>query len=304
MTDLARDRVSVVLPYYNRPDTLLEAAGSVLEQTHRDLVLYLVNDGSADDSRQVARSLDDPRIVHIDLESNRGVSHARNVGLAVADTELVAFMDSDDVWLSHKLETQTKHLRELQRHDESISVVGCGWRMYDSDSPAKEFRPGPYSRIDVLRDQVAGIGTPMLLVNRSVAAENARFDEALPALVDRDYVMSCLANGTMVQVIPEILALVRRGRRDHVASSQRAAAAYEVLIGKYGHDFDELPSLGSWYAYRATREHLIHRDLRSAVKHLGAALAERRARRSVHLLLALVAGRKGLALAQRVAPID
>ena len=303
MTNLARDRVSVILSYYNRPDTLLEAARSVLEQTHRDLVLYLINDGSEDESRSAARSIDDPRIVHIDLESNSGVSHARNAGLAAADTDLVAFMDSDDIWLSHKVETQTKYLREVQRHHR-VSVVGCGWRMYNSNSPTREFDPRPFSRVDVLRNRVSGLRTPMLLVDRSVAAENARFDEALPALVDRDYVISCLANGTKVQVTPEILALVRRGREDHITSSQRAAAAYEVLIKKYRYELDESPSLGSWYAYRATREHLIHRDLRSAVKHLGAALAKHRARRLVHLLLALVAGRKGLALAQRVAPID
>ena len=293
------DTVSVILPYFNRSDTLTEAARSVVEQTYSDLLLYLINDGSTDDSRGVVGLLDDPRIRHITLDRNQGVAHARNVGLNVAKTTLVSFMDSDDVWRPEKLEMQLKFLRNAQIADRSIAVAGCGWRVSGTTAQPKDFPPGPFTRTDV-HDRVAGLRTPMLLVDRAVAAQGARFDESLPALLDRDYVMSCLANGTKVVVLPAVLAEVRRGRKDHVATSQRAARAYESLMCKYAHDLDELPALRAWYSFRAAREYLVHRDVRHAMSHIPPALADQRTSRLVGLLFGLVAGHKGFAAAQRL----
>jgi len=295
------DTVSVILPYFNRSDTLTEAVRSVVEQTHSDLLLYLINDGSTDDSRGVVELLDDLRIRHITLDRNQGVAHARNVGLDVAKTMLVSFMDSDDVWRPQKLEMQLKFLRNAQIADSSIAVAGCGWRVSGTAAQPKDFPPGPFARTEV-HDRVAGLRTPMLLVDRAVAAQGARFDESLPALLDRDYVMSCLANGTKVVVLPAVLADVRRGRKDHVATSQHAARAYESLMRKYAHDLDELPALRAWYSFRAAREYLVHRDVRRALSHVPAALADQRSSRLVGLLCGLVAGHKGFAAAQRLLP--
>jgi glycosyltransferase involved in cell wall biosynthesis len=64
-------RVSVTLPYYNRAGTRVEASRGVLEQTHRDLTLYLVNDGSTHHSQGTARSLTDERIVHLNCGDER-----------------------------------------------------------------------------------------------------------------------------------------------------------------------------------------------------------------------------------------
>lgn len=295
------DTVSVILPYFNRSDTLTEAARSVLGQTHSDLLLYLIDDGSTDESRDVVELLDDPRVRLITLARNQGVAHARNVGLDVAKTTLVSFMDSDDVWLPGKLEMQLKFLRTAQVADPSVAVAGCGWRVSGTAAQPKDFLPGPFSRIDV-HDRVAGLRTPMLLVDRAVAAQGARFDESLPALLDRDFVMSCLANGTKVAVLPAVLAEVRRGRKDHVATSQRAARAYETLMRKYAHDLNEVPALRAWYSFRAAREYLVHRDRRHAFSHVPAALADQRTSRLVNLLFGVVAGQRGFSAAQRLLP--
>lgn len=295
------ETVSVILPYFNRSDTLTEAARSVLGQTHADLLLYLIDDGSTDDSRDLVELLDDPRVRHIGLARNEGVAHARNVGLDVATTTLVSFMDSDDIWLPEKLEKQLEFLRAVQGADRSVAVAGCGWRVSGTAAQPKAFLPGPFSRIDV-HDRVAGLRTPMLLVDRAVAAPGARFDESLPALLDRAFVMSCLANGTKVAVLPATLAEVRRGRQDHVATSERAAHAYERLMRKYAHDLDERPTLAAWYSFRIAREYLIHRDIRPAIKYLPAALAHERTSRLAALLFGLIAGAKGFSAAQRLLP--
>ena len=292
---------SVILPYYNRADTLIQAANSVLDQSHSDLRLYLIDDGSTDDSAAALKRLDDRRVVRVRLDHNQGVAAARNVGLEQAPTRLVSFMDSDDVWLPRKLEAQLRFLRDIQATDQAVSVAGCGWQIDGAENPAKEFSSGPYSRNDV-HDRVAGLRTPMLLVDRFVAERNARFDESLPALLDRDYVMACLSNGTKVVVVPEMLALVRRGRKDHVASSRSAARAFEMLMEKYAADLAENRDLRAWYSYRAAREYAAHRDVARALRHVPSALSRQPARRGAELALGLAGGPRGLAAARRLMP--
>jgi glycosyltransferase involved in cell wall biosynthesis len=296
--------VSVILPYHNREDTLEEAARSVLDQTYQSLTLYLIDDGSTDDSQSVAKSLDDPRIFHIALTGNHGVAHARNAGLSEAATSLVAFMDSDDVWRREKLETQIHYLRKMQSISPDVSVAGCGWRFYESEMATKVFQPGPFSRIDVLHNRVAGMGTPTLLVDRDVAVSDARFDESLPSLEEGDYVMSCLANGSEIVVLPEVLVLVRRGRDDHLATPRLTARAWEAFIDKYPSEFGAYPKLLAWYSYRAARDHLKSRNIRGALHHVPAALSEERGKRLLHLLFGMIGGRVGLAVAQRLVRLN
>lgn len=294
--------VSVILPYFNRADTLRTAALSVLKQSHPDLTLYLIDDGSTDRSQDIARSLRDERVVHLATEMNSGVCAARNLGLAQARTQLVAFMDSDDAWLPEKLARQISFLRDLQAIGQRVSVVGCAWR-YQDGRLDREFGAGPYRRRDVLAGKVAGTGTPMLLVDRAVAAPDPVFDASFPALAERDFLASCLSNGSLVAVSPEVLAVVTRMRHDHVANPQRAAASYERYLVKYRPEFSNDDRLRSWYHFRACREHLIARNRSEAWNHVAGALRDQPTKRSLHLALGLVAGIKGLAVAQRVLPL-
>lgn len=295
-------RVSVILPYFNRADTLERAAQSVLNQTHSNLVLYLVNDGSSDNSRAVARSLRDERVRHIDLPENQGVCRARNAGLDAASTDLIAFMDSDDEWLPKKLEHQIAELRDLQARGENVSVLGCGWSFAGSQPNATDFLPGPFNRLQMLAG-VRGTGTPMLLVNRARATESAAFDPAFPALVERDFVLSCLANDSLLAVLPELLVTVNRGRSDHVANPINAAAAWELYLSKYARELSNDQDLLSFYHYRAAREHLVARQPGSASSHVRPALGSNRVRRSFHLSLGLPFGIRGLAVAQKLLPL-
>jgi glycosyltransferase involved in cell wall biosynthesis len=295
--------VSVILPYFNRSDTLHEAVESVLNQTHRELTLYLIDDGSTDGSPQVAKRIQDGRIKHVQLLANRGVCVARNAGMAAVRSSLIAFMDSDDAWLPLKLESQIMVLRLHQAGGERLAIVGCGWRQEgDSFAEGRSFPTGPFERKSILRG-VAGTGTPMLLVDTNMAARGAAFDPSFPALVERDFILSCLANGSVLRVLPEVLVQVRRGRADHVANPARASVAWERYIDKYKAEFASDEDLRSWYHYRAAREHLIARRATRAAAHLSEALSRHRLRRAVHLALGLVLGAKGLALAGKALPL-
>jgi glycosyltransferase involved in cell wall biosynthesis len=98
--------VSVVLPTFNRAGTILRAVRSVLDQTHADLELVVVDDGSVDRTEEIVGGESDPRIRYIKLDRNRGQSVARNVGIRASRGALIAFQDSDDAWLPQKIERQ------------------------------------------------------------------------------------------------------------------------------------------------------------------------------------------------------
>lgn len=94
-------RVSIVVPVYNAGPFLREAIDSMLAQTYTDLEIVISDDGSTDDSVEIARSYGDP--VRVIEHENGGPSAARNRGIAAARGELIAFCDADDIQLPHRL---------------------------------------------------------------------------------------------------------------------------------------------------------------------------------------------------------
>jgi glycosyltransferase involved in cell wall biosynthesis len=102
-------RISVVIPVYDRERYVGDAVRSVLEQTRPADELVVVDDGSTDRSMAVVRAFDSP-MLRIVERRNGGIGAARNSGVAVATGDLIAFLDSDDVWLPEKLALQERAL--------------------------------------------------------------------------------------------------------------------------------------------------------------------------------------------------
>ena len=102
--DSAGPTVSVVIPCYNAADFLHETLQSVLAQSHVPVEVLVIDDGSTDDSAQIADSYGP--LVRVIGQENRGESVARNRGVAEAGGDWVAFVDADDVWEPDKLEAQ------------------------------------------------------------------------------------------------------------------------------------------------------------------------------------------------------
>jgi glycosyltransferase involved in cell wall biosynthesis len=117
--------VSVVVPAYNAAAHLAETLDSVLAQTHRELDVIVVDDGSTDATPRVAARYPHVRYVRQD---NRGVSAARNHGFRLARGEYVAFLDADDVWSPHMIAAQ---LDIFRRYPESGFVAADGIQFDD-----------------------------------------------------------------------------------------------------------------------------------------------------------------------------
>ena len=109
---MERERISVVIPCYNRRDRILASVESVLGQSYGDLELIVVDDGSTDGTAALFENYPDRRLRFLRYERNRGACHARNYGAEHASGKYLAFQDSDDVWHRDKLEKQIHHIRE------------------------------------------------------------------------------------------------------------------------------------------------------------------------------------------------
>ena len=105
--------VSIITPFYNRTDLVIQSIKSVQRQSYQNWELILVNDGSTDNINEVERYIgQDNRIKLISYAPNKGVAHARNTGLDAAIGAFIAFLDSDDTWEPLKLEKQLKYMLE------------------------------------------------------------------------------------------------------------------------------------------------------------------------------------------------
>src|SRR5258708_5999676 len=98
--------VSVVIPTYNRRAVLLRAIQSVLEQEVPVFEIIVVDDGSTDETSDIDFAAIDLRIQYIRLRENRGGAVARNTGIENARGNWIAFLDSDDLWLTDTLRRQ------------------------------------------------------------------------------------------------------------------------------------------------------------------------------------------------------
>jgi glycosyltransferase involved in cell wall biosynthesis len=104
--------VSVVMAAYDAEPFVADAVQSVVDQTHRDWELVVVDDGSRDRTADVVREFADPRIRVLSTEHSGVLGSVRNVGIDATRGAAVALLDADDVWLPQKLELQVACLEE------------------------------------------------------------------------------------------------------------------------------------------------------------------------------------------------
>lgn len=118
---MTRPAVSVILPVYNGARHLADALDSVLSQTVRALEVIVVDDGSTDESREIAVRFSSR--VHYYRQPNQGTASARNWGVRLAAGDHLAFLDQDDLWLPDKLAIQTEALGSDGRLDAIFGQV-------------------------------------------------------------------------------------------------------------------------------------------------------------------------------------
>ncbi len=205
--------VSVIIPTYNRAALVQEAVAAVLAQTCRDWELLVVDDGSTDGTSNALAGLGGSLRV-LRSPRRRGVSAARNLGIAAARGEWLAFLDSDDLWLPEKLERQmafmAAHPRLLISQTEE-TWVRRGVRVNPPRTHKKEG-----GRIFLRSLERCLVSPSAVVVHRSLLDEHGGFDENLPAAEDYDLWLR-LAWRYEVGLLPEPLVIKRGGHPDQLS---------------------------------------------------------------------------------------
>lgn len=174
----------VVIPVFNRAQPLRRALRSVLDQTCQDFEIVVVDDGSTDDPKSIVDAIGDPRIRFI-RQDNRGGGAARNSGIDQARGRLVAFLDSDDVFLPAHLDTM-RHLL-----DGTNDTAGYAPMIVDRGKgrtfvkPPRAIEAGEHMANYLMCDR-GFVPTITLVLERKVA-RRVRYSDTLPFAQDTDF---------------------------------------------------------------------------------------------------------------------
>lgn len=182
--------VSVVIPCYNRAAVLEKSVRSVLEQSYTALELILVDDGSTDQTRQVAEGIQDPRLRYV-YQKNAGACAARNHGAKLAKGEYIAFHDSDDIWHPDKLKKQMQIMQE--KHPD---IVVCKMKRFDADGSIVLYPKRIGEGFVSAQDDLFGIGTQTILARRKVL-ETEQFFSEMPRYQDLEWIYRVLQKFTL-----------------------------------------------------------------------------------------------------------
>ena len=221
---MERELISVVIPCYNRRNRILASVESVLGQSHENLELIVVDDGSTDGTVALFENYPDKRLRFLRYEQNRGACHARNYGAERSMGEYLAFQDSDDVWHRDKLEKQIHHIRETGG---DMSFCGMN-RISESGSqfyyPVHPFHP-ERGLEEMLAENRAGTQTMLM---RRVVWERLRFDESFRRYQDWDFSIRAAQNFRLAY-LPEALVDSAVGE-DSISA---AVKSYPALVHLY-----------------------------------------------------------------------
>jgi glycosyltransferase involved in cell wall biosynthesis len=220
--------VSVVIPTRNRKELFARALGTVLGQRDVEVEVIVVDDGSSDGTAEIVRALDDRRVTLLRHETPKGVSEARNAGIARARAPWVAFLDDDDFWAPTKLAQQIEAARggaswvcvDAVVVDVGLSVLGC-WRL-----------PAERDLVQLLSYNCVPGGGSGPMARTELVRELGGFDPKLAILADWEMWIRLFLRGMPASVNRPLVGYLRHnGSMSHV--DEGFAAEIEWIVDKH-----------------------------------------------------------------------
>lgn len=228
--------VTVILPAYNAADTLAHAVKSVIAQTREDWALCIIDDGSQDQTVEVANSLaaKDPRIKVI-TQKNQGVAAARNAGVAAANTDFLAFLDADDAYAPTYLERMIGTLEAKP----DLAILSCdAWNFHEANSPLSRCSENVPMTPPVTFEKVL---SRKFQIYAAAAIRKSWFDQVGGAdtsfrnVVDFDLWIRIMLAGGQADYVDEPLAWYRSDQPGSLSgtASRRSLRDNEIRVLKY-----------------------------------------------------------------------
>ena len=212
--------VSIITPCYNASSYIKETIESVINQTYNNWELIIIDDCSTDNSAEIINSYNDKRIRYFKTETPSGSpALPRNIGISESLGQYIAFLDSDDVWYPHKLETQLRYMSE-----KGVNFVYSYYRrFYSLDTPGGVIKSPKYANLNSLkwRDYI-----PMLtiLIDKDllvgITFENRPKEDYI-------FLLQLFKKGVVAYNTEECVALYR------IVPNSRSSNKYEMLKKHY-----------------------------------------------------------------------
>jgi glycosyltransferase involved in cell wall biosynthesis len=186
---MANPLVSVIIPTFNRNNVIHRAIDSILQQTYKNVELIVVDDGSTDNTSDTLASYKDKlTVIH---QNNAGPSAARNRGVEASRGQIIAFLDSDDLYMPTKIERQVDIMQKL---DKSVPCCLCNAIVHFPDGRKKtsfDLAPiKPSYRVGIWKNVARILSTRFVLFTQSVAVHRkvltriGGFDESFSIMED------------------------------------------------------------------------------------------------------------------------
>ncbi|EMA45045.1 Glycosyltransferase, family 2 [Halococcus morrhuae DSM 1307] len=292
--------VSAILPTYNRADYVSGAIDTVLKQSHDEIEVVVVDDGSTDDTTErLAAYEDDDRVRVRHNEENRGISASMNRAAELADGEFVCVLNDDDRWHEEKVE---KQLAAFERANDEVGVVYTGGVVKQGERVVRVYRPE--RRGDIYPDVIARFGlhphsSHML---RAECFELGGFDSDFPRGVDWDHCIR-LAQEYEFEYVDERL-VERIFHTDNI--SQQLTHGVEVnrmIWEKYREEIESHPDIERRLREKQCRAHarvaLERGQRRRAFAYARRAMGYERSAESAFIMLFALLGQRALGAARR-----
>ena len=195
-------KVSVIIPTYNRPKTLIKAINCVLNQSFKDLEIIVVDDCSKTNVKNIVNELNDKRIKFFRNKTNKGAPHSRNRGLSKAKGEFINFLDDDDIIYPEKLKIQLNKFKIVSK---DVGIVTCDVKYNRSDiAKIKKNRKKGRIHKDLLKSYCV-YGTETMLIKKKFLEKINGFDEELASNQEYDLQIR-LSKLCMFDYVPKLLA--------------------------------------------------------------------------------------------------
>ena len=189
-------KISIIMPTYNREKLIGDSIKSCINQTYKDIEIIVVDDCSTDNTKEEIEKIKDMRIKYIKLSTHKGASYARNVGIKNAIGNYISFIDSDDIFLSTKLEKQLNNLIKNNSDFDFCRVEffneGAFLKLVPNDNDIKEIKNG--NIYNYLLTNGNFISTQAILVKKC-CIEKYLFDVNMPRLQDYEL---------LIRMLPEV----------------------------------------------------------------------------------------------------
>lgn len=247
-------KVSVVMPTYNTGKYIADSVESVLKQAYRDVELIVIDGGSTDGTDKIMeRYISDGRVSYM-KKPGYGISAARNAGIKIATGELIAFLDSDDIYLEGMIGTQVDHFRNHKNYD--ICYTNS---IYFNDK--KDILSTHYNFSGDLFYFLkrSNFIHPSAVTMRRRLSDNYLYDEKIPSHEDWDFFLRLARDGYIFHYIREPYVKIRV-RPKSTTTNVSGMNDTRCIVGNkargYWREFKARMDPGSWDGWKSIFRYL------------------------------------------------